>query len=117
VQEFNKGVYDYIIATDESGGKGEEDVDSEDGEDTEALESEESDVEGEAKTEGTRDAEDANSGEMDERKCCFFPKFVRHTHECYSCICSARACHFKLVFQPKTQTLVIFRSLIQALQT
>jgi ATP-dependent RNA helicase DDX56/DBP9 len=26
VQEFNKGVYDYIIATDESGGKGEEDL-------------------------------------------------------------------------------------------
>jgi hypothetical protein len=29
VQEFNKGVYDYIIATDESGGRGEEDAEEE----------------------------------------------------------------------------------------
>ncbi|EIN09662.1 ATP-dependent RNA helicase dbp9 [Punctularia strigosozonata HHB-11173 SS5] len=29
VQEFNQGVYDYIIATDESGGRGEEDSDDE----------------------------------------------------------------------------------------
>ena len=27
VQEFNKGVYDYIIATDESGAQGEQDSD------------------------------------------------------------------------------------------
>lgn len=29
VQEFNKGVYDYIIATDESGARGEQDFDDE----------------------------------------------------------------------------------------
>jgi len=29
VQEFNKGVYDYIIATDESGARGEQDSDDE----------------------------------------------------------------------------------------
>lgn len=29
VQEFNKGVYDYIIATDESAGRGEMDSDDE----------------------------------------------------------------------------------------
>jgi len=29
VQEFNKGVYDYIIATDESGVRGEQDSDDE----------------------------------------------------------------------------------------
>jgi ATP-dependent RNA helicase DDX56/DBP9 len=29
VQEFNKGVYDYIIATDESGARGEHDSDDE----------------------------------------------------------------------------------------
>jgi ATP-dependent RNA helicase DDX56/DBP9 len=29
VQEFNQGVYDYIIATDESGGRGEDDTDNE----------------------------------------------------------------------------------------
>ena len=33
VQEFNRGVYDYIIATDESGGKGEADSDVEETED------------------------------------------------------------------------------------
>ena len=37
VQEFNKGVYDYIIATDESGAHGEHDED----EDEEGEESEE----------------------------------------------------------------------------
>jgi hypothetical protein len=35
VQEFNKGVYDYIIATDESGGKSEKDTDDEDEDDDE----------------------------------------------------------------------------------
>lgn len=29
VQEFNRGVYDYIIATDESGARGEQDSDDE----------------------------------------------------------------------------------------
>lgn len=40
VQEFNKGVYDYIIATDESSGKAEKDSDDEQGpelEDEEGL--------------------------------------------------------------------------------
>lgn len=41
VQEFNKGVYDYIIATDESGGKGEEDSEDEE----ESEEEADSDVE------------------------------------------------------------------------
>lgn len=29
MQEFNKGVYDYIIATDESGARGEQDTEDE----------------------------------------------------------------------------------------
>ena len=44
VQEFNKGVYDYIIASDESSGRAEQD--SEDEEDTtEVAEAEEQDDE------------------------------------------------------------------------
>ncbi|KZV91515.1 ATP-dependent RNA helicase dbp9 [Exidia glandulosa HHB12029] len=44
VQEFNKGVYDYIIATDESGGKGEADSDVEsEAEDVPEAEAEEED--------------------------------------------------------------------------
>ncbi|KAH7101532.1 ATP-dependent RNA helicase dbp9 [Auriculariales sp. MPI-PUGE-AT-0066] len=39
VQEFNRGVYDYIIATDESGGKGEADSEVEEGEKEEQAES------------------------------------------------------------------------------
>jgi hypothetical protein len=35
VQEFNKGVYDYIIATDESGAQGEQDSDDDAGVDAE----------------------------------------------------------------------------------
>lgn len=31
VQEFNKGVYDYIIASDENSGKGEQDSEESDG--------------------------------------------------------------------------------------
>jgi ATP-dependent RNA helicase DDX56/DBP9 len=41
VQEFNKGVYDYIIATDESAGKGEVDTAKEASQDTEVKNGEE----------------------------------------------------------------------------
>jgi hypothetical protein len=41
VQEFNKGVYDYIIATDESNGNGEEDEEDEESEDEDEGEDEE----------------------------------------------------------------------------
>lgn len=37
VQEFNKGVYDYIIATDESGAQTEYDTDEEEGEGEEEV--------------------------------------------------------------------------------
>lgn len=59
VQEFNKGVYDYIIATDESGGKGEED--SEEEEDT--------DDEGE---EGDDDNDEAADGDNKMEDCMFW---------------------------------------------
>lgn len=62
MQEFNKGVYDYIIATDESSldADGEDDQDEED--------------EGEAETDGA--AEDANAAEVSEEgesKCTLSP--------------------------------------------
>ena len=44
VQEFNKGVYDYIIATDESGAHTEYDTDEEEEEEEAAIEECELDV-------------------------------------------------------------------------
>lgn len=40
MQEFNKGVYDYIIATDESGASGEHDIEEEEEEKEEEEECE-----------------------------------------------------------------------------
>jgi ATP-dependent RNA helicase DDX56/DBP9 len=78
VQEFNKGVYDYIVATDESGGRGEEDelAEGEDGEDGEdaSVEVIHGDAEGEeekAVSEAESDIADTkdNNGELSWRPC------------------------------------------------
>lgn len=45
MQEFNKGVYDYIIATDEADGRKEEDTDNENNADEREADDEEEDCE------------------------------------------------------------------------
>lgn len=45
MQEFNKGVYDYIIATDESGAHGDHDEEEEEEEEEQGEESEEQEEE------------------------------------------------------------------------
>ena len=49
VQEFNKGVYDYIIATDESGTHGEHDEDEDENEDGETEEQEQEECKSQSK--------------------------------------------------------------------
>jgi ATP-dependent RNA helicase DDX56/DBP9 len=63
VQEFNKGVYDYIIATDESNGNGEEDEESED------VDEGEDEDEEEAEEEEEEEDEQANIEEEGEENC------------------------------------------------
>ncbi|KAF9218629.1 DEAD-domain-containing protein [Gyrodon lividus] len=72
VQEFNKGVYDYIIATDESGGKTEQDTDQEDDEE-----------------EQQQQARDGNAGQEDDM-IPLQPKPLPSTSEAEVCITSSK---------------------------
>jgi ATP-dependent RNA helicase DDX56/DBP9 len=65
VQEFNKGVYDYIIATDESGGKGEEDLAEAEVDGGDAMAGDPT-VDGEAATVEEVDDEDAGADADDQ---------------------------------------------------
>ncbi|EPT01196.1 hypothetical protein FOMPIDRAFT_1120696 [Fomitopsis schrenkii] len=60
VQEFNKGVYDYIIASDESAGKSEQDSEDE--------EEEELAAEGEGEGDGEKDEDEGQQNEVDDEE-------------------------------------------------
>lgn len=72
MQEFNKGVYDYIIASDESAGKSEQDSEDE--------EEEELAAEGEGEGDGEKDEDEGQQNEVDDEEC----KFPAHPSQSFT---------------------------------